>query len=120
IFSGDVDVVVTDGFTGNVALKSMEGVVNMLVTTAKTEFTRNPLRYFAAVASLPVFRSIRKQFDPRSYNGAGMVGLAGIVIKSHGSADMISFANAVRVAAVEARKGVPTQIANLLREQLVA
>jgi glycerol-3-phosphate acyltransferase PlsX len=98
----------------------MEGVVNMLVTTAKTEYTRNPLRYLAAAASLPVFRSIRKQFDPRSYNGAGMVGLAGIVIKSHGSADMISFANAVRVAAVEARKGVPTQIANLLREQAVA
>jgi glycerol-3-phosphate acyltransferase PlsX len=120
IFSGDVDVVVTDGFTGNVALKSMEGLVNMLVTTLKAEYTRNPLRYLAALTSLPVFRSVRKQFDPRSYNGAGMVGVAGIVIKSHGSADIISFANAVRVAAVEARKGVPTQIANLLREQMTA
>ncbi len=117
IFSGDVDVVVTDGFTGNVALKTMEGLVTMLVGAIKAEYTRNPLRYFAAVTSWPVFRSIRSEFDPRSYNGASMVGLTGVVIKSHGSADVISFANALRVASIEARKGVPTQIANLLKSQ---
>ena len=92
IFSGEVDVVVTDGFTGNVALKTMEGLANMLVGALKTEYTRNPLRYVGAVASWPVLRSLRREFDPRTYNGASMVGLSGVVIKSHGSADVLSFA----------------------------
>ena len=118
IFSGDVDVVVTDGFTGNVALKTMEGLATMLVNAAKAEYTRNPLRYFGAMASWPVIRSLRREFDPRTYNGASMVGLTGVVIKSHGSADVLSFTNALRVALIEARKGVPTQIGNLLMEQL--
>lgn len=117
IFSGDVDVVVTDGFTGNVALKSIEGTAKMLVAALKTEYTRNPLRYFGALASWPVLRSLRREFDPRTYNGASMVGLTSVVIKSHGSADVFSFANAIRVAMVEAQKGVPTQISNLLRAQ---
>jgi glycerol-3-phosphate acyltransferase PlsX len=118
IFSGEVDVVVTDGFTGNVALKTMEGLANMLVGAVKTEYTRNPLRYLGAAASWPVLRSLRREFDPRTYNGASMVGLTGIVIKSHGSADTVSFANAIAVGLIEARKGVPTQIANLLKAQL--
>jgi len=117
IFSGEVDVVVTDGFTGNVALKTMEGLANMLVGALKTEYTRNPLRYVGALASWPVLRSLRKEFDPRTYNGASMVGLTGVVIKSHGSADIVSFANAIGVGLVEARKGVPTQISNLLKAQ---
>nr|WP_268894943.1 phosphate acyltransferase PlsX [Steroidobacter agaridevorans] len=120
IFSGEADVVVTDGFTGNVALKTMEGLANMLVGALKTEYTRNPLRYVGALASWPVLRSLRKEFDPRTYNGASMVGLTGVVIKSHGSADTVSFANAIRVGLVEARKGVPTQISNLLKEQAPA
>ena len=112
------NVVVTDGFTGNVALKTMEGLANMLVGAVKTEYTRNPLRYVGAMASWPVLRSLRREFDPRTYNGASMVGLTGIVIKSHGSADTLSFCNAIRVGLIEARKGVPTQIGNLLRAQL--
>ncbi|HKE93225.1 MAG TPA: phosphate acyltransferase PlsX, partial [Povalibacter sp.] len=119
IFSGEVDVVVTDGFTGNVALKSMEGLINMAIATLKAEYTRNPLRYLSALASWPVFRSLRREFDPRNYNGASMVGLTGVVIKSHGSADVVSFGNAIRVALIEAQKGVPTQISNLLRSQRV-
>lgn len=117
IFSGEVDVVVTDGFTGNVALKSIEGLANMLVGALRTEYTRNPLRYLGALASWPVLRSLRREFDPRTYNGASMVGLMGVVIKSHGSADVLSFGNAIRVAMIEAQKGVPTQISNLLRAQ---
>ena len=117
IFSGEVDVVVTDGFTGNVALKSIEGLANMLVSALRTEYTRNPLRYLGALASWPVLRSLRREFDPRTYNGASMVGLTGVVIKSHGSADVLSFGNAIRVAMIEAEKGVPTQISNLLRAQ---
>lgn len=120
IFSGEVDVVVTDGFTGNVALKTMEGLANMLVGAVKTEYTRNPLRYVGALASWPVLRSLRKEFDPRTYNGASMVGLTGVVIKSHGSADTVSFANAIAVGLVEARKGVPTQIVNLLKAHVPA
>ena len=117
IFSGEVDVVVTDGFTGNVALKSIEGLAKMVVGMAKEEYTRNPLRYLGALASWPVLRSLKREMDPRAYNGASMVGLAGVVIKSHGSADALSFRNAIRVAIMEARKGVPTQIANLLASQ---
>jgi glycerol-3-phosphate acyltransferase PlsX len=117
IFSGEVDVVVTDGFTGNVALKTMEGLANMLVNAVKTEYTRNPLRYFGAAVSWPVLRSLRREFDPRTYNGASMVGLNGVVIKSHGGADVTSFGNAIRVGYIEAQKGVPMQIANLLKAQ---
>jgi glycerol-3-phosphate acyltransferase PlsX len=118
IFSGEADVVVTDGFTGNVALKTMEGAVTLLVSALKTEYTRNPLRYLAALASWPVFRALKREFDPRSYNGASLVGLTGVVIKSHGSADAKSFENAIRVALIEARKGVPTQITNLMKSQV--
>jgi glycerol-3-phosphate acyltransferase PlsX len=118
IFSGEVDVVVTDGFTGNVALKTMEGLANMLVGALKSEYTSSPLRYLSALASWPVLRSLRREFDTRTYNGASMVGLSGIVIKSHGSADVVSFSNAIRVGSVEARKGVPTRIAQLLESEL--
>lgn len=119
IFSGAADVVVTDGFTGNVALKTIEGLASLVVDTLKAEYTRNPLRYLGALASWPVLRSLRRQFDPRAYNGASMVGLTGVVIKSHGSADQVSFANAIAVGYTEARKGVPSQISNLLRSQPV-
>ena len=120
IFSGEVDVIVTDGFTGNVALKSIEGLAKMVVGMAKQEYTRNPLRVLGALASWPVLRSLKREMDPRAYNGASMVGLAGVVIKSHGSADSVSFSNAIRVAVLEARKGVPNQIASLLAAQPAA
>lgn len=117
IFGGDVDVVVTDGFTGNVALKTMEGLARMMAGAIRTEYTRTPLRKLAALASTPVLRSIKQQFDPGRHNGASMVGLNGVVIKSHGSADAASFANAIHVAFIEARKGVPSQVSQLLQEQ---
>lgn len=118
IFSGEVDVVVTDGFTGNVALKTMEGLANMLVGAIKAEYTANPLRYLGAIASWPALRSLRREFDPRTYNGASMVGLNGVVVKSHGSADVLSFSNAIGVGLAEAQKGVPTRIGEMLREQM--
>lgn len=117
IFTGAVDVVVTDGFTGNIALKTMEGVASMLVGALRTEYTRNPLRRLGAMASWPVLRAIKQRFDTRTLNGASMVGLNGVVIKSHGSADEVAFANAIRVGLVEARKGVPTEISQLLAAQ---
>ncbi len=114
IFSGEVDVVVTDGFTGNVALKTMEGLAHMLSKRIRTEFTRNLLRKVGAIAATPALRSLRAGLDTRSYNGASMVGLKGIVVKSHGSADRLAFANAIAVASSEARSGVPQKIAQIL------
>jgi len=117
IFTGAVDVVVTDGFTGNIALKTMEGVAAMLVGTLRTEYTRNPLRRLGALVSWPVLKAVRQRFDTRTLNGASMVGLTGVVIKSHGGADEVAFANAIRVGLVEARKGAPTEISQLLAAQ---
>jgi glycerol-3-phosphate acyltransferase PlsX len=114
IFSGDVDVVVTDGFTGNVALKSMEGLARFIGATMREEFTRNPLRKVGALAAMPVLNALKRRLDPAAYNGASMVGLAGVVIKSHGGANRDAFANAVRVAIAEARKGVPGQIEEMM------
>jgi glycerol-3-phosphate acyltransferase PlsX len=114
IFSGDVDVVVTDGFTGNVSLKTMEGLARFISGAMKEEFTRGPLRKAGAIAAMPALNALKARLDPRRYNGASMVGLQGVVIKSHGGADRVSFANAVRVALTEARNGVPEQIGALL------
>jgi glycerol-3-phosphate acyltransferase PlsX len=114
IFSGDVDVVVTDGFTGNVSLKTMEGLARFIGGVMKEEFTRDPLRKLGALAARPALNALKGRLDPRAYNGASMVGLNGVVIKSHGGADRVSFANAVHVAVTEARNGVPGQIGELL------
>jgi glycerol-3-phosphate acyltransferase PlsX len=115
IFSGEVDVIVTDGFTGNVALKTMEGAAKMIFGTLKTEYSRSLTRKLSALASMPVLKAIKKRFDPSEHNGASMVGLNGVVIKSHGSADAYSFGNALRVGLIEAQKGVPTQIIQALQ-----
>jgi glycerol-3-phosphate acyltransferase PlsX len=114
IFGGEVDVVVTDGFTGNVTLKTIEGLARFIGGALKEEFTRGPLRKLGALAATPALRALKGRLDPRAYNGASMVGLAGVVIKSHGSADRTAFANAIGVAMTEARNGVPTQIGALL------
>ncbi len=114
IFSGAVDVVVTDGFTGNVALKAMEGLAKFISGAMKEEFTRSAVRKIGALAAAPTLTALKARLDPRVYNGASMVGLNGVVIKSHGGADRVSFANAVRVAVTEARNGVPEQIGELL------
>jgi len=114
IFSGDIDVVVTDGFTGNVALKTMEGLARFIAGAMREEFTRGPLRKAGAIAAAPALKALKGRLDPRAYNGASMVGLSGVVIKSHGGADRVSFANAIEVAMTEARKGVPAQIGELM------
>ena len=111
IFTGEVDVVVTDGFTGNVALKTMEGVARMIGSSAREEFSRNPLRKLMAAAAWPAIGALRARLDPRRYNGASMVGLNGIVIKSHGGADEFAFRHAILTALTEAERGVPSQIA---------
>ena len=114
IFSDKVDVVVTDGFTGNVALKTMEGAAKLISDTLRAEFTRNLARKLRALAAKPALDALRMRLDPRRYNGATMVGLNGIVIKSHGGADLFGFQRAIEVAIQEARNGVPAKIIELL------
>ena len=114
IFSDKVDVVVTDGFTGNVALKTMEGAARLISDALREEFMRSPLRKLGALAAGPSLRALRTRMDPRRYNGATMVGLNGIVIKSHGGADLFAFQRAIEVAVMEARNGVPQRITQRL------
>jgi glycerol-3-phosphate acyltransferase PlsX len=117
ICGGAVDVVVTDGFTGNVALKSMEGLARMMGGAIRGEFTADPWRRISALLAWAALGALKKRLDPGRYNGASMVGLAGVVIKSHGSADAMAFAQAVRVAVLEARNDVPAQIGAELKRQ---
>ncbi len=114
IFSDKVDVVVTDGFTGNVALKTMEGAARFITESLRQEFTRNPLRKLGALAAKPSLDALRMRLDPRRYNGATMVGLNGIVVKSHGGADVFGFQRAIEVAVLESRNGVPERITQQL------
>jgi len=121
IYKGTVDVIVADGFVGNVALKTSEGVGKMISFYMKQEFKRNLLTKLAGLVALPVLRAFRRRIDPRAYNGASLVGLRGIVIKSHGSADAFSFSNAIKEAVLEVEKNVPEkikeQLGNLLEER---
>ena len=117
IFEADIDVVVSDGFVGNVAIKTMEGVASAFSSILKEEFERNTLRKMQGLAANSALMALRNRLDPRRYNGASLVGLNGIVLKSHGSADKIAFETAVQTAIVEARKGVPVQIGQLLDRQ---
>ncbi len=114
IFGDEVDVVVTDGFTGNVALKTMEGAARLIRDAMREEFTRSLSRKLGAIAARPALNALRTRIDPRRYNGASMVGLNGIVIKSHGSTDIFGFQRAIEVAIFEARDGVPARIAENL------
>ncbi|MDE2478700.1 MAG: phosphate acyltransferase PlsX [Betaproteobacteria bacterium] len=114
IFGDTVDVVVTDGFTGNVALKTMEGAARLIAGAMREEFTRSTLRKAGALLAAPALKALRARLDPRRYNGASMVGLNGVVIKSHGSADALAFQRAIEVAILEARNGVPARIAERL------
>ncbi len=119
IFTGQVDVVVSDGFAGNVALKTLEGTARMISSYMREEFTRTLFSRIQGLVALPVLKAFRKKMDPRRYNGASLVGLNGIVVKSHGSADRIAFGIAIQTALVECQMGVPTHISNLLEQQAI-
>jgi glycerol-3-phosphate acyltransferase PlsX len=117
IFNGKVDVVVTDGFSGNVALKAMEGTVGLIKHHMKRAFTRNLFSKIQAVLARPVLSQLATQTDSRKYNGATLVGLNGIVIKSQGGADSYAFQHAIDTAIVEVRNQVPQQIGSLLQQE---
>jgi glycerol-3-phosphate acyltransferase PlsX len=110
IYKGVADVVVCDGFVGNVALKASEGVAKMIGGYLKTRIEKSWLSRLAALPMLPVLHGLRHQFDPRRYNGACLLGLRGIVVKSHGGADILSFDNAIRIAKKEALANIAAQV----------
>jgi glycerol-3-phosphate acyltransferase PlsX len=110
IYKGTTDVVVCDGFVGNSVLKASEGVATMIVAFMREEFSRNPLRKLSALAAMPVLKALRARMDPGRYNGASLLGLRGVVIKSHGSADAFAFRRAVERAADEVRNDVIERI----------
>lgn len=114
IFKGTVDVVVCDGFVGNVALKTTEGLAHMMGKFLTQEFKRNWISKIMALAAMPVLKAFKKRLDPRRYNGASFLGLKGIVVKSHGGVDSFGFYHAIKVATEEARNGVLRRITEQL------
>ena len=114
IFKSTVNVVVTDGFVGNVSLKTGEGLATLFSHVLQAEFKRNWLTKLAALIALPVLNAVRRRLDHRRYNGASLLGLNGIVIKSHGSADVSSYLNAIRIASIEVDKDVPQRISSVI------
>lgn len=111
IYKGEADLVVCDGFVGNVALKTSEGLAQMLASFLRQEFKRNLLTKLAALVAMPVLNCFKRRVDHRRYNGAILLGLKGISIKSHGSADAFAFSNAIARAWDAAENGVLDRIA---------
>jgi glycerol-3-phosphate acyltransferase PlsX len=105
-----VDVVVCDGFVGNVSIKTMEGVAKMITMMMREEFNRTLLSKLAGLFAWPVLSKFKKRVDPRRYNGASMLGLTGIVVKSHGGTDILGYVNAIEIALLEVEKSVPEHI----------
>ncbi|MCU7845782.1 MAG: phosphate acyltransferase PlsX [Candidatus Thiodiazotropha sp. (ex Monitilora ramsayi)] len=118
IYNGGNDVIVSDGFVGNIALKSSEGVAKMISHFMKQGFKKNILTMLAGLIALPVLRSLRRRIDPRRYNGASLLGLRGIVIKSHGSADELAYMNAISIAKKEVLADVPGRIAEQVKTHM--
>lgn len=110
IYTGAADVIVCDGFVGNVALKTTEGVVKMLGNSIKEAFTASVFAKMAGLASFPVLKAVKSRLSPSKFNGAMMIGLNGVVFKSHGSADKVSFANALELARQAVVNQVPAKI----------
>ena len=119
IYEDVADVVITDGFVGNVALKTAEGTAVFISHALKQAFKRNLMTKFSAILAQPTLKLISQTIDTRSYNGASLLGLQGVVIKSHGGADQLAFEKAIEVARVEAIKQVPQMIDKQLEELLV-
>ena len=118
IFKGTTDVVVCDGFVGNVVLKASEGLAQMIGNSLKEEFSRNILTKLGALMALPAIRAFKRRFDHRRYNGASLLGLKGIVVKSHGSADVLAFFTALERAAEAARQRLPEKIATRMAQAM--
>jgi glycerol-3-phosphate acyltransferase PlsX len=115
IFKGTSDIVVCDGFVGNVALKTSEGLASMISNMIKEEFSRSPLTKLMALLALPVLKRFKKRVDHRRYNGAVLLGLKGLILKSHGSADRLAF----RMALLRAYEGARGQMVQKIADAFV-
>lgn len=118
IYNGDTDVVVCDGFVGNIALKSIEGVAHVIAYFLKLEFNKNIFTKIAGLLASPILKRAAKRIDPRGYNGASLLGINGIVIKSHGGADRLSMRHAIEQAALQIEKDIPSRIKNRVAQLL--
>lgn len=118
IFSGDVDVVVADGFVGNIVLKTIEGAVRFMGSAIKQEFQANLLTKLGALAAMPALKGFKNKLDPRKFNGAIFLGLRGVVIKSHGGTDAVGFSYALEEAFHEAKADSLTRIQQGVADQL--
>jgi len=113
-----VDLIVADGFVGNVALKSIEGAAKMIGTALREAFGKNSLTKLAGLLAYPALKSFKKRIDPRLYNGASFLGLRGLVIKSHGGADVLAFKTAIHLAEIEVKKDVIRKISEQVEKTL--
>ncbi|WP_411725215.1 phosphate acyltransferase PlsX [Methyloglobulus sp.] len=113
-----VDLIVCDGFVGNVALKSIEGAAKMIGTLLKVAFAKNIFTKLAGLAAYPALKSFKDRIDPRLYNGASFLGLKGLVIKSHGSADALAFKTAIQIAELEVKQDVIRKISEQVEKSL--
>ncbi len=120
IYTDKVDVVVCDGFVGNVSVKTSEGVARLVSHYLKEEFKRSLWNKLVGLVARPVLQAFGNRIDPRRYNGASLLGLKGVVVKSHGSADALAFANAINIALLEIGHNLPSMIADRLGETLNA
>lgn len=118
IFSGDADVVVADGFVGNIVLKTIEGAVRFMGSAIKQEFQTNLLTKLGALAAMPALKGFKNKLDPRKFNGAIFLGLRGVVIKSHGGTDAVGFSYALEEAFHEAKADSLTRIQQGVADQL--
>lgn len=116
IFTGGFDVIVTDGFTGNVALKTMEGLADLVAQRLRGEFDAGLGSRIAGLIARPVLQRVARSLDPRRYNGAVMVGLNAVVVKSHGRADRLAFSQAIAFAAQAVRRGLTAHVAQSIKE----
>ena len=119
IFKGTADVVVCDGFTGNISLKTTEGLAQMMANFLTLEFKRNFLTKISALIALPVLKRFKKRLDPRRYNGASFLGLNGIVVKSHGGADEFAFIHALETTISESENDVISKIKDQLKVESI-
>ncbi len=110
IYKGTVDLIVSDGFVGNVALKASEGVAMMIRHFLSIEFKRNIFRKISGVIAMPVLKSLKKRIDPRRYNGASLLGLNGVLVKSHGGTDAYGFEHAIEAAYSQVKNGLLDKI----------
>ena len=115
IGSADLDVIVTDGFTGNIALKTAEGIAKMISDMLKDALKSGPLAMLGAALAMPALKQFRSKMDPRKVNGAVFLGLNGVVVKSHGGTDSVGFAQAIKVAAGMGESGFRTEVEENLR-----